>query len=82
MLKDATIASIAKKHGKNVGQVILRWLTQKGCGALPKSSNAKRMASNLDIYNFKLTDEEMSQLDKLDQGLAKSSVPLDIEKLV
>ena len=82
MLKDATIAAIASKHGKNVGQVILRWLAQKGCGALPKSSNEKRMASNLNIYDFKLTDEDMAKLDKLDQGLKKSSVPLDTSKLL
>lgn len=81
VLQDSTIASIAKNHGKNVGQVILRWLTQHGCGALPKSSNEKRMASNLDIYDFKLTADEMSQLDKLDQGLAKSSVPCPIAKI-
>ena len=82
VLKDATIAAIASKHGKNVGQVILRWLAQKGCGALPKSSNEKRMASNLNIYDFKLTDEDMAKLDKLDQGLKKSSVPLDTSKLL
>merc|ERR1719201_2212389 len=82
VLKDPVIASIAKNHDKNVGQVILRWLAQHGCGALPKSSNEKRMAGNLDIYDFKLTADEMSQLDKLDKGFAGASVPLDIDKFV
>merc|ERR1719181_2182564 len=82
VLKDATVSSIAEKHGKNAGQVILRWLTQHDCGALPKSSNEKRMAGNLDIYDFKLSADEMAALDKLDGGLAKSSVPVDIEKIL
>merc|ERR1719198_1654698 len=82
VLKDETITALAKAHGKNNGQVILRWLTQHGCGALPKSSNEKRMAGNLAIYDFELTSAEMGQLDKLDKGFAGASVPIDIEKLL
>jgi len=81
VLADPTINALAKTHGKNAGQIILRWLVQHGCGALPKSSNEKRMAGNLDVYDFKLTADDMGKLDKLDAGLAKSSVPVDIEKI-
>lgn len=81
VLADPTIHALAKAHGKNAGQIILRWLVQHNCGALPKSSNEKRMAGNLDVYDFKLTDDEMEKLDKLDVGLAKSSVPVNIEKI-
>jgi len=82
VLKDATVQSIAAKHKKNVGQVILRWLIQHDCGALPKSSSEKRMAGNLDIFDFKLDEGDMEQLDALDRGLQKSSVPVDISKIL
>mmetsp|Transcript_22404 Transcript_22404/g.43552 ORF Transcript_22404/g.43552 Transcript_22404/m.43552 type:complete len:310 (-) Transcript_22404:472-1401(-) len=49
LLKDQVIVKIGEKYGKNVGQVILRWLVQKGCIGLPKSSNFKRAKGNLEV---------------------------------
>merc|ERR1719482_1608354 len=56
VLGDETIAAIAKKVGKNVGQVIIRWLLQYGCVVLPKSQNEERMKGNLDVFGFELPE--------------------------
>jgi 2,5-diketo-D-gluconate reductase A len=53
------LSEIGKKHGKSVAQVVLRWLTQRGVVAIPKSVRAERMAENIDVFDFELTDEQM-----------------------
>lgn len=47
---------------------MLRWLTQRGVIAIPKSVRAERMAENIDIFDFQLTDEQMAQIATLDTG--------------
>ena len=71
LLQDPVIAAIAKKHKKNSGQVILRWHLQQGRVVLPKSSNKERMASNLELFDFELGDEEMQAITGLQpEGVA------------
>ena len=62
-----TLKALAAKHGKTVAQVGLRWLTQRGIVAIPKSTHVERMAQNLDIFGFKLTDEDMAQIAAINQ---------------
>lgn len=62
------LKTIAEKHGRTVGQVILRWLNQRGVVVIPKSVRKERMMENLDIFNFTLTDEEMKGIAGLDTG--------------
>lgn len=45
----------------------LRWLTQRGIVAIPKSSHKERMAQNFDIFDFSLTDDEMAQIATMNQ---------------
>lgn len=73
LLQDETLTSIGKKYGKNVGQVVLRWLYQHEIACLPKSSSAKRLKSNLDIFDFALSPEDMTAINALNKDL--SSVP-------
>ncbi|MCD9153032.1 aldo/keto reductase [Aeromicrobium duanguangcaii] len=68
------LTGIADAHGKSVAQVVLRWLIQRGAVAIPKSVRPERMAENLDIFDFELTDGEMDQIATLDTG---SSVIVD-----
>ena len=68
LLGNPTITSFAEKYGKNAGQIILRFETQDGLVTLPKSTNPGRIASNLDIFDFELTDAEMDALRALDTG--------------
>ncbi|WP_423821247.1 aldo/keto reductase [Salinisphaera sp. SPP-AMP-43] len=66
VFKDPTLERIGKKHGKNAGQVTLRWLVQQdNVIALPRSSNPDHVASNFDIFDFELTEEDMSEISKL-----------------
>jgi diketogulonate reductase-like aldo/keto reductase len=75
LLQDQTLSEIAGRHGKTVGQVVLRWHVQSGRTALPKTSKAKRMAENLDIYDFALTDGEMRAIDALGAGEPRRTCP-------
>ena len=62
------LVGIAKAHEKSVAQVALRWLMQRHIIAIPKSVRADRMAENIDVFDFELTDEEMAQIATLDTG--------------
>ena len=59
---------LAKKYNKSVAQIILRWNLQKGVVAIPKSVHENRIASNADIFDFELTDEDIAFLDGLEIG--------------
>ena len=68
LLEAPAIQSAAEKYGKNAGQVILRFEVQEGIIALPKSTNPARIAGNIDIFDFELTDAEMDAIRALDTG--------------
>jgi 2,5-diketo-D-gluconate reductase A len=62
------LAEIGAGHGKSVAQVVLRWLIQRGVVAIPKTVNPDRMAQNIDVFDFELSDEEMTRILGLDTG--------------
>ncbi len=66
MFSNPTLAKIGEVHGKSVAQVILRWLTQRDIVALPKSTHKERMEENLNIFDFRLSDSEMTTIAGLD----------------
>ncbi|OAD52082.1 Aldo-keto reductase family 1 member B10 [Eufriesea mexicana] len=63
------IVEISKKYGKTPAQVILRYLIDIGTIPIPKSSSKDRIKQNINIFDFKLTSQEIATLDKLDCGL-------------
>lgn len=67
-INDAGYDSIADAHGKSIAQVVLRWLTQRGVVAIPKSVRRERMAENFAIFDFTLTEDEMRSITTLDTG--------------
>ncbi len=67
IVKNEALAAIGSKYGKSAAQVALRWLTQRGIVAIPKSSHKERMAQNFDIFDFALTTDEMQQIAALHQ---------------
>ena len=67
IVKSETLGAIGHKYGKSAAQVGLRWLTQRGIVAIPKSSHKERMAQNFQIFDFALTEEEMAQIAKMNQ---------------
>jgi 2,5-diketo-D-gluconate reductase A len=65
---DPVITEIARDHGKSPTQVVLRWHIQLGLVAIPRSSNPGRIAENIDIFDFDLTEQQMSKISALDRG--------------
>ena len=63
------IKTIAKKHKKSYAQIMLRFLIEKGIVVIPKSIHPDRIKQNIDLFDFKLDEEEMRKLTKLDQNL-------------
>ncbi len=67
VVKSEELAKIGAKNGKSAAQVALRWLTQRGIVAIPKSSHKERMAQNFDIFDFALSDDDMAKIATLNQ---------------
>lgn len=85
VVKDELLASIGKGYGKTAAQVALRWLTQRGIVAIPKSTHVERMRQNLDIFDFTLTDEEMKRiatLNRHDAGTVSFGDPQFVKFLI
>jgi diketogulonate reductase-like aldo/keto reductase len=68
IFRNALLQSIADAHGKSIAQVVVRWLTQRGVVAIPKSVRKERMAENFDVFDFELSAEEMTSIATLDTG--------------
>ena len=62
------LTEIGAKYGKSAAQVALRWNVQRGVAVIPKSTHRARMEQNLDIWDFRLTDEDMAAIAPLDIG--------------
>lgn len=71
---DEMLGSIAKNHGKTIGQVILRWNVQRGVVVIPKSVHKERIEENFNIWDFVLTDEEMAKISALDMGYQGTAI--------
>src|SRR5215470_17931544 len=67
LIDDAVIGEIARRKGKTSAQIALRWSIQNGVVPLPRSSNPQRIAENLDVFDFTLSDDEMRRI----AGLAR-----------
>lgn len=63
--KNLILRGLCKKYNKDLAQIILRWDYQNGILPIPRSSNPKRQASNIDIFDFELLDEEMKAIDSI-----------------
>jgi 2,5-diketo-D-gluconate reductase A len=68
LLDNPTIGAVAKAHGKTPAQVLIRWSIQLGNVVIPRSKSPERIKSNLEVFDFELTDDEMATLNGLDDG--------------
>jgi 2,5-diketo-D-gluconate reductase A len=68
LFHNEALAAIAEKHGKSIGQVVLRWLVQRNIVALAKTVRCERMAENLDVFDFALDAADMADIAKLETG--------------
>ena len=72
LLKSDWLAEIARRQGRTPAQVVLRWHVQSGIVPIPKSSHPQRMAENLDVFEWELTDEQMERLRMMHTGISGS----------
>ncbi|HUX53579.1 MAG TPA: aldo/keto reductase [Williamwhitmania sp.] len=70
MFKNDLLVSIGKKHNKSVAQVVLRWLTQRGVVAIPKSVRKERIVENFNIFDFELSHEDMDAIVAMDTKMS------------
>lgn len=68
VLEDPVITEIAEAHGRTPGQVVLRWHIELGNVVFPKSMTPSRIEENIDIFDFSLTEDEVSRIEGLDRG--------------
>ena len=93
LLEEPIVKELAEKYEKSTAQVILRWHTQVGNIVIPGSTNPEHIKANLDIFGFKLTDEEMKKMEGLNKNVryyypdeerlaayAKMKIDLDSQK--
>lgn len=71
MFTNPLLAEIGEAHGKSVAQVVLRWLIQRNVVTIPKSVRRERMAENLDVFDFELSDDEMARIGGMDTGASQ-----------
>ncbi|CRZ15159.1 aldo/keto reductase [Mycolicibacterium neworleansense] len=68
LLDNPAVTAIAEAHGRTPAQVLIRWSIQLGNIVISRSTNPERIASNLEVFGFELTDEQMDSLNDLDDG--------------
>lgn len=68
ILENEMILSLATKYSKSAAQIILRWLVQQNIIVIPKTWDITHLHENIDIFNFELSQEDMSKIDSLDRG--------------
>ena len=71
LLNEPILVSLGAKYGKSAAQIVLRWAIDRGIATIPRSSNPKRLAQNLDVFDFMLTGDEVAAISALDTGAEK-----------
>jgi diketogulonate reductase-like aldo/keto reductase len=66
-MEDLVLAGLAKKHGKSIAQIMIRWCIEVGTVPLPKSAHKERIEENLEVFDFSLDKQDMAKLAKLDE---------------
>ena len=72
-LNDPTLVKIAKKYGKEPAQILIKWSIQKGFIVLPKTTHEERLLSNIDVFDFTISDEDIAQMTHDDEYQVFSS---------
>ena len=68
LLDNPAVTAVAEAHGKTPAQVLIRWSLQLGNVVIPRSKTPERIQSNLEVFDFELSDDEMASLNGLDEG--------------
>jgi 2,5-diketo-D-gluconate reductase A len=68
VLDDPVIIAASEHHGRTPAQVVLRWHVELGVIPIPKSTTPNRLAENIDVFDFKLSSEEVAAIGRIDPG--------------
>lgn len=79
IFEEPTLVELADKYNKSVAQIILRWDLQNGVVTIPKSVTKNRIEENIDIFDFELTNKDMSRISALNQDKRNGADPDDPE---
>jgi 2,5-diketo-D-gluconate reductase B len=77
LFNDPVLAEIARTRGRSIAQIALRWLLQQGVAAIPRSSNPQRIADNLKVFDFTLSDAEMARIAALKRPDGRIANPVE-----
>ena len=77
LFSDPVLGEIAKKRGRTLAQIALRWSIQQGIAPIPRSSNAARVAENFKVFDFKLDDDEMARISALKRANGRIANPVE-----
>ena len=80
LIKQDVFSRLAEKYHKSNAQIILRWHTQVGNIVIPSSKNPEHIKSNLDIFDFSLTADEIKEIAALDKGKRYYNMPIADEE--
>jgi 2,5-diketo-D-gluconate reductase A len=77
ILEEPMLETLAKKHGKSVAQVVLRWHIQRGVAVIPKSNSKERIIENMNVFDFELSEEEIAAITALNTNFRTGVDPED-----
>jgi len=69
LMEDAVVKAIAEKHGKTAAQVLIKWVLQRDIVCIPKSVTPARIVANSEIFDFTISDDDMSKINGLTRGI-------------
>ena len=78
LLQEQSLKKIGEKYSKTAAQVVLRWNIERGLIVIPKSSNPKRQAENLDVFDFELATEDIQVIDSMNKDLRVGPHPDEV----
>lgn len=82
IFKNEILSSIANKYNKSISQIIIRWNIQRGVVVIPKSVKKERIKENFNVWDFKLSEEDMNKISELDMGYTEAEDPTSLETAI
>ena len=76
------LTKLAEKYNRSEAQIGLRWIIQRGCGVIPKTVRVDKLLENSQIFDFELSDIEMSAIDSINEGYRVTSIPDDLQNIL